>query len=196
MNDILDKIRHGEYALPTPPEKTRKRDAWTAYRAECAKVTARFKADLIAVYELTNHPQAERIYALAEDYANGAGLGEIANYFDDLAGLVKSESPPLFNAIVSEEVVYHAFNGDSEDERGWFLRQSLANKAASTIAQGEVNCARLLVVNFEGKNYALGESILSEFQTPDEIKASALAKIKSAGLTPEEAQSIGVALPD
>ena len=35
-----------------------------------------------------------------------------------------------------------------------------------------------------------------DFQTPDEIRQAAFLKVRAAGLTPEEAQSIGVALPD
>mgnify|MGYP003441071019 CR=1 FL=1 len=201
MNEIHDKIQRGEYALPTPPENTRKRDAWTAYRAECAKVTDRFKADMIAAYSMTDHARAERIYALAEDYANGAGLGEIANYFDDLAGLVNGERPTLFNAIVKEDITYdvHSATHANEaefDDMGRFDTSTLAHKAAGTIREGVVESHGGYVVLFEGSMYLLGEKVRSSFRTPDEIQQAALLKIRGAGLTPEEAQSIGVALPD
>jgi hypothetical protein len=50
---------------------------------------AEFKADLFDEHGVTGHPKANRAFDLAWDRGHSAGYQEVANYFDDLADLLK-----------------------------------------------------------------------------------------------------------
>lgn len=50
---------------------------------------AGLKKDAFTEYDVAGHPGADRAWELARDYANGDGLDEILNYFDDLAELLQ-----------------------------------------------------------------------------------------------------------
>jgi hypothetical protein len=48
-----------------------------------------FKADLFDEHGVTGHPKAQRAFDIAWDYGHSSGYSEVANYFDDLADLLK-----------------------------------------------------------------------------------------------------------
>ena len=65
------------------------RAARTAYRAEQGRLQEEFKRDLFEEHGVTDHPKAERCYALAWEKGHSAGLQEVANFFDDFVDLIK-----------------------------------------------------------------------------------------------------------
>ena len=58
------------------------------YRNETNTLMAKFKADVLAVNDLTGHPKAEAVYNLAWEHGHSSGLGEVANYVEEYADLV------------------------------------------------------------------------------------------------------------
>jgi hypothetical protein len=53
------------------------------------KLEAEFKADLFDEHGVTGHPKANRAFDIAWDHGHSSGYSEVANYFDDLADLLK-----------------------------------------------------------------------------------------------------------
>jgi len=90
--DTWDEVK-AEYAngytIEKVPDDVAYLKARKAYNDEIARLSAEFKADLFEYHDVTGHPKAERVFSLAWDYGHSAGLGEVANYFDDLVDLIK-----------------------------------------------------------------------------------------------------------
>jgi hypothetical protein len=74
-------------------EETFDKDAFfvdtRAYSNLCSELEKEFKRDLFDQHGVTGHPKAERAFQLAWDYGHSSGFQEVANYFDDLADLLK-----------------------------------------------------------------------------------------------------------
>jgi hypothetical protein len=67
-----------------------------AYYAETRKyrdlqnaLEREFKADLFDEHGVTAHPKANRAFDIAWEHGHSSGYSEVANYFDDLADLLK-----------------------------------------------------------------------------------------------------------
>jgi hypothetical protein len=82
-----------KYGVGYAVEKLLDLEAWRAariaYDAELKRRNEEFKADLFEEHSVTGHPKAEKAFQLAWRYGHSSGLGEIANYFDDLVELIK-----------------------------------------------------------------------------------------------------------
>lgn len=59
------------------------------YRKAEAEAMAALKEDALLYYGVKGHPGADRAWELARDYANGSGIEEILNYFNDLVELLQ-----------------------------------------------------------------------------------------------------------
>lgn len=71
-------------------EQTKKqREQRDLHRAEDARLTALFKADLEKEFKLTKHPKADRLFALAWDHGHSSGYGEVMSYYEDFAELLQ-----------------------------------------------------------------------------------------------------------
>lgn len=62
--------------------------ARNAYNADVKRLQDQFRADLEAEYGMIGHPKADKLWAKAWDMGHSAGLGDVANYYDDLYELV------------------------------------------------------------------------------------------------------------
>lgn len=62
-------------------------DVLKAWRAEDARMTAKFREDALKAVGLWGHPKADKIYAFAWEHGHSSGLSEVANWLDDLADL-------------------------------------------------------------------------------------------------------------
>ena len=102
-----------------------------------------------------------------------------------------------FMATVVERTIYHAtVNSDdmegkgSDVSRGYYIDPTLAHKAAGKGYTSKVDVAMGYTVEFGGKTYLLGEEVT--MQEPQVTHDNAVAKIRAAGLTPEEARELGI----
>ncbi len=86
---VKDQYKVG-YTVETQPDLEAWRAARNAYSEEAARLQAEFKVDLIEEHGVTGHPKAERVFNLAWEYGHSSGLSEVADYFDDLVGLIKA----------------------------------------------------------------------------------------------------------
>ena len=90
---IYEKIAQNYYCTkleyPRPTSHPNYKELIKVYRADCARLEAEFKKDLLEEVGLLDHSKGEMVYNLAYQYGHDAGLSEIMNYADDLAELVK-----------------------------------------------------------------------------------------------------------
>jgi hypothetical protein len=92
--DIVQKIRDGDYKNPIEwvgrgsGDETRRaqRAKYDEAEIECLR---RFKADVIASENLTDHPKADRAYEMAWDDGHSEGLESVYYSFVQLAELLK-----------------------------------------------------------------------------------------------------------
>ena len=59
------------------------------YRAEEARRKIDLRNDLIAEYNLEDHPKANEAFDLAWEEKHSSGVGEVADFFYDLSRLMK-----------------------------------------------------------------------------------------------------------
>jgi len=102
-----------------------------------------------------------------------------------------------FMATVVERTIYHAtINSDdmegrgSDVSRGYYVDPALAHKAAGQGYTSKVDSAMGFTVEINGKVYRVGEEIT--MQDPQVTHDNAVAKIRAAGLSPEEARSLNI----
>jgi len=74
-----------EYDISMQDYETAKK----AHYADCAKLRAEFESDLIAHYELADHPKAQEALALAWDEGHSDGYEFVAEKFGKYAALMK-----------------------------------------------------------------------------------------------------------
>ena len=197
---LAERISIGEFNDPPRPTKMSKsrvsdgNKATLDWQAECKAIKDRFKAALFAEYDVTGNPMSERSYDLAVDYANGAGLQEIVNYFEDLVQFVRTARTDNSNAFVQCLNVWEwSYEEDRRLRPMFFLKETDANKAQTHEARGgSIDRNAYETVEYGGRLYLLGAEILTSYETPNEIRERALTKLKSAGLTPEEIAALGV----
>jgi hypothetical protein len=61
------------------------------YHKERQRLENEFRKDMIAKYELTNHPKADKLFNKAWDMGCSGGLEEVEYYFMDLVELLTCE---------------------------------------------------------------------------------------------------------
>jgi hypothetical protein len=61
------------------------------YEEENKRLKDEFRRDLIAEYEMTNHPKANKIFDKAWELGRSSGYKEIEYYFQDLVSIVKDD---------------------------------------------------------------------------------------------------------
>ena len=59
------------------------------YRTLETQVIEVFKRDLLVSLDLTEHPKANRLYAMAWEHGHSSGYAEVAMYAEELAELLK-----------------------------------------------------------------------------------------------------------
>lgn len=59
------------------------------YGVDQRRLDNKFKTDLEAEYGLTGHPKADLLYSKAYEMGHSSGHAEVANYYGDLAELLK-----------------------------------------------------------------------------------------------------------
>ncbi len=87
--NIYQKINEGYYNTKVP-YAPRHDDAQqhNLYIEDSRRLEEEFKKDALQYVELSDHPKAEKTYAMAWDYGHSAGYSEVMNYLVDLADLV------------------------------------------------------------------------------------------------------------
>lgn len=87
--DIYQKINEGYYNTKVP-YASRNDDAQQhkLYIEDSRRLEEEFKKDALQFVELSNHPKAEKTYAMAWDYGHASGYSEVMNYLTDFAELV------------------------------------------------------------------------------------------------------------
>jgi hypothetical protein len=83
--DINEKIESGYYQTQLLYGKTTKEKI--AYRADQQRLNAQFKADLLAEFNMTDHPKAEAAYNFAREHT-GRAHNEMIDFFGDLVELL------------------------------------------------------------------------------------------------------------
>ena len=83
------KYRSAGYTVENEFDKEGYRKAQRAYRAETSRLEEEFKTDLFDEHGVTDHPKAQKVFALAWEHGHSAGYSEIAIYFDDFVELIK-----------------------------------------------------------------------------------------------------------
>lgn len=112
--------------------------------------------------------------------------------------LVQPTTPTRsFMATVVERTIYHATcNSDTCEghgtmmSRGYYIDPSLAHRMKGDVYFGKVTSELGFTVEINGKVYRLGEEIM--MQDPQVTHDNAVAKIRAAGLSPEEARSLNI----
>lgn len=192
---LAERINIGEFnAPPRPTKMSNGSKATIDWQAECRSVKDRFKAALFAEYDVTANPLADHAYDLAAGSANGAGDLEILNHFEDLVPFLRAIRTDNNNAFVQTLNVWELSYETERCLRSLlFLKESDVDKAqAHGEKGGSIERNAYLTVEYEGRLYLLGPEIRTSYDTPAEIRDRALAKLKNAGLTPEEMTAIGV----
>jgi hypothetical protein len=107
--DIHEKIRNGDYEntkpFPTSADFKAARNKYNeaeglaatglwqaktkAYNDENNRLYAQFKKDLFAYLEITDHPKAEKLFALAWSHGHASGYSEVAVYADEFVELLR-----------------------------------------------------------------------------------------------------------
>jgi hypothetical protein len=85
MSVMYARIKDGVYDNTVAYSKEA-RAQWQ--EAEAAN-TAKFRADLEAVYGVVGHAKAGRLWELAWDHGHSSGYSEVLHYYDDFVTLVK-----------------------------------------------------------------------------------------------------------
>lgn len=197
---LAQRIQIGEFNDPPRPPKLPKgrvhddNMSMIDWQAECKTTKDRFKTALFAEYDVTGNPMSDKAYNLAVDYANGAGLQEIVNYYEDLVQFVRAARTDNTNAFVQELNVWElSYDEDCGMRPILFLKTDDVDKAQKYGGMGgSSDRLALLTVEFNNRLYRLGDEIRTSYETPDEIRERAIRKLKVAGLTPEEITSLGV----
>jgi hypothetical protein len=86
--DMRDYQTKG-YTIEEDIDKNAHHTEMRKYHEARFALEAEFKRDLFDQHGVTGHPKAERAFQLAWDYGHSSGFQEVANYFDDLADLLK-----------------------------------------------------------------------------------------------------------
>jgi len=102
-----------------------------------------------------------------------------------------------FMATVIERTIYHATcNSDTTEgrgttvSRGYYIDPNLAHRMKGDDLYGKVESELGFTIEVNGKTYLLGEEVT--MQEPQVTHDNAVAKIRAAGLTPEEARELGI----
>jgi hypothetical protein len=82
--DVWDKLERGAYTI----ERGFESSSTTALN-EILRLEAEFKRDLLAYYEVTDSPKADKAFAIAWDIGHASGYSDIAHTFADLVELIK-----------------------------------------------------------------------------------------------------------
>lgn len=114
-----------------------------------------------------------------------------------LESVPSSPSARSFMATVVERTIYHATcNSDCTEgrgttvDRGYYVDPSLAHRMKGDDYYGKVESELGFTVEINGKVYRLGEEIV--MQDPQVTHDNAVAKLRAAGLSPEEARSLNI----
>lgn len=87
---LTEKLDTDYYKTKLPfALRSRNKEVNEAYNKDVARLEAEFKRDLEAAEGLENHPKRDLLYAKAFDLGHSAGYHEVANYYSDLAELLK-----------------------------------------------------------------------------------------------------------
>lgn len=61
------------------------------WRTEDARLTRKFKDDLLEDYGLTNHPKADKLFAFAWEHGHGGGYSNIDYWMGEIYELIKED---------------------------------------------------------------------------------------------------------
>lgn len=85
----LDAKNHAESMTWWESEMEAYRENIGKYRSEEQRLLAKFKEDVLEYCGISNHPKAEKLYAIAWDKGHSAGLYEVYLEVDELSELIK-----------------------------------------------------------------------------------------------------------
>jgi len=86
--DIYEKLKSGYYEPKTVyARRNTNPTRYYAWREESNKLSTLFKSDAIESVGLTNHPKAQACWDIAWEERHSAGLGEVLDFLETLAGL-------------------------------------------------------------------------------------------------------------
>lgn len=71
------------------------------YQEENLKLQEQFRKDLIAKYNMTKHPKADKLFNKAWDYGCSLGYDAIEDYFQDLTELLQEDALVVGSASTS-----------------------------------------------------------------------------------------------
>ena len=83
----LEKYAAGEYTSKLT-FVGKDKDARRAYNEDQSRLYAQFKQDLFAYHGVSQHPNREIAYAIAYDARHSSGMGEVAQFFEELTQLL------------------------------------------------------------------------------------------------------------
>lgn len=63
------------------------------YREEVVRLQSEFREDLIAKYDMSNHPKSNKLFNKAWDIGGSLGYDAVEDYFSDLIELFQEDAP-------------------------------------------------------------------------------------------------------
>jgi hypothetical protein len=60
-----------------------------AYHEDCTRLSAEFRADVLADLGITDHPKADLLFSKAYDMGHSSGFSEVYSYAQDLVELIQ-----------------------------------------------------------------------------------------------------------
>lgn len=84
LESTVAKIKYGYYTQRSVKFK----DDPNQYKKDGTAMREKFKNDLISEYRLEGHPKADKLFDLAWEKGHSSGWEEVANEFDEMAGLL------------------------------------------------------------------------------------------------------------